>query len=269
MEIKRFTGLRFSTNHAEEVQDDVTVEVALSISVNQIPFTVTMQTPGDEFDLARGLMLTENLLRNSLAAPRIEILSRNKEGHIDSVNLTIPEENVSMDLLGKRNLISASSCGICGKTSLEGMSGPPLDNQRTLDAAAVGKMFEFLNRKQLHFQRTGGTHAAGMFTLEGEALSVREDIGRHNAVDKVIGDLLNRGLLEKARLLTVSGRISFEIVSKAHLAGISFVASVSAPSSLAVEYARESGISLLAFCRNGNFTAYTHTGKVKILSPVT
>lgn len=268
IETRRYKGLRYRDRHAEEVQDDVSIEVPLSIAVNHIPFTVTMQTPGNEFDLARGLLLTEDLLPGHTIKPEMEILSRNTEGYIDSINLVIPEKYVSHDALGNRNLISASSCGICGKTSLEGFTGAPLDHHSSMDATQVGNLFKTIDSKQLHFRKTGGTHAAGIFTTEGETLSVREDIGRHNAVDKVIGDLLNRGILSQAKVLTVSGRISFEIVSKAHKAGIPFVASVSAPSSMAIDHASAAGITLLAFCRNGNFTAYSHPGNIRVKQTV-
>jgi FdhD protein len=119
-----------------------------------------------------------------------------------------------------------------------------------------------VSTEQENFQKSGGTHAAGAFTINGEMLNMQEDIGRHNAVDKVIGYLLNNDLLDKAKCLTVSGRISYEIVNKAKMAGIPFLASVSAPSTLAVDYAQEAGITLMAFCRNNKFTIYSNPQQV-------
>ena len=123
-------------------------------------------------------------------------------------------------------------------------------------------MFDQMSEKQRSFKLSGGTHAAGAFTADGKMLSIREDIGRHNAVDKVIGDLIYAGRLEEAECLTVSGRISFEIVSKAISAGIPYLASVSAPSTLAVNMAQESGMTLMAFCRNHKLTVYSNAGNV-------
>lgn len=267
MEVKKYKGLHFNNNKFTNVNDDVSIEVALSIAVNHVPFTVTMQTPGNEFDLARGLLFTENVFSSLDVKPGFEVLSYNENGYIESINVSIPADAVVKDFSGNRNVMSVSSCGICGKTTLDDLHCKPVESAVQLDAEVVANMFSQINNVQHNFKKTGGTHAAGAFTIDGEVLSIQEDIGRHNAVDKVIGNLINLNKLSQARIITVSGRVSFEIISKARVAGIPFVAAVSAPSSLAIEYAEQSGITLLAFCRNDGFTAYSNFNKIKSSAP--
>lgn len=252
-----YNGARFS-----QVQDVLAIEVALAIAVNGTPFTVTMQTPGNEAELVRGLLFSENIFRSLTEQPVITITGRDERGFINAVQVSIPPQLVLKDFAGTRNVISASSCGVCGKTSIEDESDTKVQNNDLLDPALIGKMFEQVSEKQKAFQESGGTHAAGAFTIEGELITVKEDIGRHNAVDKVIGYLVSNQLLDKVKCLTVSGRVSYEIVSKARAAGIPFLAAVSAPSSLAAEEAEKAGISLLAFCRNKKLTVYSNPGQV-------
>lgn len=280
MMIEQYAGVFFNGKESSQVEDFISVEVALSIAVNDVPFTVTMQTPGNETNLVRGLLFTENIYRDLNHKPEIEVTSRNKEGHILSVNVRIPKELILKDFAGTRNVISASSCGVCGKTSLDGLSCEVLNNTEILKGELVPTLFEQINNGQIDFQKSGGTHAAGAFAIDGKMITLQEDIGRHNAVDKVIGYLINNNLLNSAKCLTVSGRVSSEIINKTRAAGIPFLAAVSAPSSLAIEQAQESGITLMAFCRNNKFTIYSNpqqvavgnsqlvTGKVNIKSNV-
>ncbi len=254
-----YNGARFS-----QVQDVLAIEVALAIAVNGTPFTVTMQTPGNEVELVRGLLFSENIFRSLTEQPVITITGRDERGFINAVQVSIPPHLVLKDFAGTRNVISASSCGVCGKTSIEDESATKVQNNDLLDPALIEKMFEQVSEKQKAFQQSGGTHAAGAFTIEGELITVKEDIGRHNAVDKVIGYLVSNQLLDKVKCLTVSGRVSYEIVSKARAAGIPFLAAVSAPSSLAAEEAEKAGISLLAFCRNKKLTVYSNPGQVML-----
>lgn len=279
MRVDFYKGVLFNGKDFSSLEDAISVEVALSIAVNGMPFTVTMQTPGNETDLARGLLYTENIYSNK-AIPEIEITEKNEAGYITSLNVKVPSALVLKDFANTRNVISASSCGICGKTSLDDDSETKVNNNVLLDAALVPKMFEQINEGQKDFRLSGGTHAAGAFAIDGSMLVLKEDIGRHNAVDKVIGYLLNHQLIEKAKCITVSGRISYEIVNKIRLAGIPFLAAVSAPSSLAIDNAQEAGITLMAFCRNNKFTIYSNpqqvdmnqklfsSGKVKTLQHV-
>jgi FdhD protein len=264
MMIDRYKAVFYNGKEFSNLEDSISVEVALSIAVNEVPFTVTMQTPGNEAELARGLLFTEGIITDRNIKPEVEVTTKNEEGFITSVNVKVPADFVIKDFANTRNVISASSCGICGKTSLDDIEGKPLNNSEILLGDLVPKMFEKVSQGQKNFQLSGGTHAAGAFTIDGVMLTLQEDIGRHNAVDKVIGYLLNNGLLDKAKCLTVSGRISFEIVSKTKAAGIPFLAAVSAPSSLAIDNAQESGITLMAFCRNDKYTIYSNPQQVAL-----
>jgi len=267
MNTRQYNGLFYRDGHFNEVRDTLAIEVGLSVAINGIPYTVTMQTPGFEKDLVRGLLYAENIYRQPGPHPLMEVTDIDDQGFITGINIRIPEDQVLKDFAGTRNVISASSCGLCGKTSLEDDTAQPIAHDGLLDPDVVGWMFDQMSEAQQSFRQSGGTHAAGIFTLEGELLSLREDIGRHNAVDKTIGDLLNRGMLHRAQCITVSGRISYEIVSKARAVGIPFLASVSAPSSLAVETAESCGMTLLAFCRDNKLTAYAHPEYLNLNSP--
>jgi len=262
MRVENYDGIFYQDNSFSQVEDKLAVEVALSIAVNQVPFTVTMQTPGNERNLVRGLLFTENIIRDATWVPELEICKRNTTGCITAVNVNISPELVLMDFSGKRNLISSSSCGLCGKSSLEEHNNDLVQNQDFLKVERVDDMFLKMRQDQKDFLHSGGTHAAAAFDIDGVLLSIQEDIGRHNAVDKVIGDLLITGKLSKAKCLTVSGRISYEIVNKVISAGIPFLASVSAPSSMAVDMAKEAGITLMAFCRNNKFTIYSNPQQI-------
>ncbi len=264
MEVKQYNGLFYNGKEFSDIRDFISIEVPLSIAVNHVPFTVTMQTPGNETELARGLLFTENIFRSQKIKPVIEIISRDKSGYIDSINVQLPEEFIEKDFAGTRNVISGSSCGVCGKTELDDTRTIKVSSKEKLNGELIPKMFDKISYEQINFKKSGGTHAAGAFTINGDLLVIMEDIGRHNAVDKVIGFLLLNGLSEKAKCLTVSGRISYEIVEKTKAAGIPFIASVSAPSSLAIDNAEESGLTLMSFCRNEKFTIYSNPQQIKL-----
>ena len=260
--IKVYPATFFNGESFLSVEDFLAVEVGLSIAINNVPFTVTMQTPGDEIDLVRGLLYSESIYQSMNDEASIQILSYDKQGYVDAVNMVIPQKLILKEFAGTRNVISASSCGMCGKTTIDENDLPPIENNQSLNPVYIKRMFDQVSQMQKSFQQSGGTHAAGAFTIDGQMICMKEDIGRHNAVDKVIGYLVNHNSLSKINCLTVSGRISYEIVHKAKIAGIPFLASVSAPSSLAVDYAKESGITLLAFCRNEKLTAYSFSEKL-------
>lgn len=264
MMIDLYNGVLFDGKSFNSLEDAISIEVALSIAVNGKAFTITMQTPGNEMDLARGLLFSERIITDTKQNLKIEITNKNEQGFITAINVIAPPELVVKDFANTRNVISASSCGLCGKTELEEISTAEIENHELLKATDVPKMFEQINRIQKNFQLSGGTHAAGAFTIQGELITMQEDIGRHNAVDKVIGYLINHQLLEKVKCITVSGRISYEIVSKTRAAGIPYLAAVSAPSSLAIDQAQEAGITLMAFCRNTKFTVYSHPEKIEM-----
>jgi len=267
MEDKRYDGFFYKQGNFSPVKDLLAFEEVLSIAINDVPFTITMRTPGNEVELVRGLLFTEGIYRDLENHPHIENVETNVDGYITKVNVILPEEKLLKSFSGTRNITSVSSCGLCGKTELDELSSDFLTvNEEVLDPTFVEKLFAEMRVHQNAFDQSGGTHAAAAFNFKGELLEVQEDIGRHNAVDKVIGALINKEKLKEALILTVSGRISYEIVSKALTACIPILASVSAPSTLAVETARQSGMTLLAFCRNDKLTVYTHPERMKALN---
>ena len=181
------------------------------------------------------------------------------------VNVVIPQQKLGLAYSNSRSLLSVSSCGICGKTSLEEIKNRDnkLDDENKIDINLIHQLFKQMQTQQHDFQQSGGTHAAAAFCINGKMLCSMEDIGRHNAVDKVIGKLIFENQLKEAKIITVSGRISYEIVIKCFKAGIPFLAAVSAPSSLAVDYAKELGITLFAFCRGSRATCYSNPHRTK------
>jgi len=263
MTYDQFPGLFYNNGSFSSVNDVLAVEESLSIAVNGEPFTVTMRTPGFEAELIRGLLFTESVYCDLQIPPELEILHANAKGYVTSVNVKLAKDKILKDFVGSRNLVSASSCGLCGRTSFEEtISNNLITENSSLDPTVIERMFSQMSDSQDAFKQSGGTHASAAFTLEGKMLAIHEDIGRHNAVDKLIGALIGKQLLEKTKCITVSGRISYEIVNKALAAGIPYIASVSAPSTMAVENAGKAGMTLMAFCRNKKLTVYTHTERI-------
>ena len=245
------------------VEDALTVEEILNISVNGEPYTMTMRTPGDEEALVRGILLSENVYDDP-TNPIFTVDEMNEKGFITRVQIKIPSDKIKEGMNTKRNLITVSSCGMCGKSEMElALEGEEIKPKQKLDISMISKMFDQMSTHQSTFKFSGGSHAAAAFTIDGKLLSVKEDIGRHNAVDKVIGSLLLENNLIEAQCLLVSGRLSYEIVSKCFRAKIPFLAAVSAPSSMAIEYCQKTGITLLAFCRQDRCTVYSHPENVE------
>ena len=264
----KYQGLKYSEGTFLRVKDYLTVEEALRISINGEPFTVTMRTPGNDEELVRGLLFSEDIYKSDENKYSLKVIQKNNLRIPTSVDVKINPSLLNKQFLNTRNLLSVSSCGICGKFELDDIrsSGEKISASshpsEMLDPEILKNMFGKMNARQKTFKRSGGSHAAAAFTLRGNLLSVMEDIGRHNAVDKVIGSLLLKRKLKEARYMLVSGRISYEILSKAFLAQIPFLAAVSAPSTLAVDYAKELGITLMGFCRDGNVTVYSNASNV-------
>lgn len=260
-----YKGFKFSQGSFLEVNDSLALEGPLKISINGTIFTITMRSPGNDEELIRGLLYSEDIYKDKTHHPVLQVTETDNLGNAIAINAIIDENKIGDKYLNKRNLLSVASCGICGKTDFD-TSHPgasQIKSTMQLDPALVGKMFHRMNELQRTFRQSGGSHAAAAFTIDGEILSLHEDIGRHNAVDKVVGDLLLKQKLKEAKCLIVSGRISYEIVSKCFVAGIPFLAAISAPSSLAVDYSKELGITLMAFCREGDLTVYSHPTKLK------
>ena len=258
-------GIRVERGVRTEVQDELTVEAPLEICINGRAFSITMRTPGDDVALVKGLLFTEGVVSREGLRCDVEIAPATELPGATRASVQIPPVFVCDNLMEKRSLISTASCGLCGKQELGDieLAGDALCADRPLDANLLPQMAEAMRRDQTTFAATGGSHAAAAFTAEGELLKLCEDIGRHNAVDKVIGSLLDEGRLDDAHLLFVSGRISFEIVAKAHRAGIVFLAAVSAPSSMAIELGVRWGMTVLGFCREERATVYSHPENVR------
>lgn len=254
MNTRKYEGVKTNASGAEKVNDALAIEHPLSISINGQPFTLTMHTPGHEDDLIRGLFFAEGVYKTREGQLNSEVVETSDEGFLSKVNVSIPLEEMDTSQLNKRNLLSVASCGICGKTELGFASSQPLSREEGLES--FENMFRWMGEKQMGFSLSGGLHAAAIFNKQHELMVIREDIGRHNAVDKCVGALLNQGGLNQGRYLLVSGRVSYEIITKCFTAGIPVLAAVSAPSSLAVDFAKELGIALYGFCREGRQTRY-------------
>ncbi|MFT4697490.1 MAG: FdhD protein [Flavobacteriaceae bacterium] len=269
MATRNYEGKRFEDDSVFKTVDSLTVEEALQININNKPFTVSMRTPGDDINLVRGLLHSEGVIKNSNYNFDLVLKKENDRGIVTIVDLTIPEDELGDGYSNSRSLLSVSSCGICGRTELGDMTfmGKMIEEDEKVDNELITSLFSKMKKHQFDFHQSGGTHAAAAFTREGTLLSTKEDIGRHNAVDKVIGELIIAKGLKKATILTVSGRISYEIIIKCFKANIPFIAAVSAPSSLAVDYAKEFGITLFGFCRNGRITCYSNPQRTKLKKP--
>ena len=249
----------------EYEHDELTVEEPLEIRVGDKTVATTMRTPGQDEELAAGFLLSEAIIRSG---DEIEKFSRptSARNRDNIITVHLPHGmKVELNSAQRFGTIS-SSCGLCGKESIDAIrqNFPPIKSTSIrIDIETLLRLPTELRASQSEFARTGGIHAAGIFDFSGEALIVREDIGRHNAVDKAIGRaFLDRKLPLDRHLLMVSGRASFEILQKALAAGIPIVASVSAPSTLAMEFARESNQTLIGFLRPPSFNIYSHVERV-------
>jgi FdhD protein len=243
-------------------EDAVTVEEPIEIRVGGDPVSVTMRTPGDDFELSAGFLFTERIIarRDDIAGLDYG-QGADKRPSQNVVDVTLRAgKRVDLARL-QRHFYAASSCGVCGKASIcavrvGGIRRPRADVR--IRPSLLTSLPQALREAQAVFDRTGGLHAAALFDLQGTLLDVREDVGRHNTVDKIIGNALLEGMLPLAEhILLVSGRGAFEIVQKALVAGVPIVASVSAPSSLAVDLAREHGLTLIGFLRGNRFVVYS------------
>lgn len=252
-----YEGVKLTCDSSQKVRDELTLEHPLAIHIAGEAFTLTMHTPADEADLVRGLLYTEGVVRKKQGHIDMEVIERDTHGYISVVNVVGEEVDMQSIQLNKRSLLSVASCGICGKTELVMPAGRMATLASPLDVAAATSMFAAMKAKQGAYLSGGGSHAAAIFSKECEMLVLREDIGRHNAVDKAIGALLNKNSLSEGQFLLVSGRVSYEIVVKCFAAGVPNLLAVSAPSSLAVDFCKELGITLYGFCREGRSTRYS------------
>lgn len=249
--------------------DTLAAEEPLEIRVGHAgaprrPLAVTMRTPGQDLDLALGFLLTEGLIGEAEDVATAQLCG--DDGY-NVVSVTLAGHVPAPQVSAERNFYTTSSCGVCGKASIDAIrtrsrydiAADPV----TVEAADLAAMTGALRQAQRGFSSTGGLHAAGLFSPDGQLLAIREDVGRHNAVDKVIGHALREGWLPlTGRVLLVSGRASFELTQKAWMAGLPMLAAVSAPSTLAVDLAGEAGMTLVGFLRGDTMNVYTVPARV-------
>ena len=242
----------------------VVTEEPLEIRIDDQPLAVVMRTPGDDIELAAGFLRAEGIIRDADDVATIaHCRETDASENVINVRLTEARRNTAEAMLAaraaERSTVTSASCGVCGKRTIESLhvEAPPFESLATVDPEIIAALPDRLRATQTIFDATGGLHGAGLFTADGALVVAREDVGRHNAVDKVIGATLLREMPIPTRsVLMVSGRTSFEIVQKALIARIQTVAAVSAPTSLAIELARASRMTLMGFVRGGAFNVY-------------
>lgn len=250
--------------------DTVIVEEPMELRVGGAPLSVTMRTPGRDIDLIHGFLFTEGIIGSMAdvstarycAGSVTDDETGTPQNTYNVLDVTLAAGVPLPQVEASRNFYTTSSCGVCGKASIESISQqvrwPVADDDTTFEADVLLDLPDKLRAQQSAFDRTGGLHAAGLFTANGETLQVAEDVGRHNAVDKVIGWALRNGRLPgRGCVLVVSSRASFELTQKALMAGIPALVAVSAPSSLAIECAEDAGMTLAGFVRGGRMNVYT------------
>ena len=270
----RVTRVNVEDAGVSERADLLAAEEPLGIRVDGQAVSLTMRTPGDDIDLAAGFLLSEGIVATAADIVSIRLCDGQRCGHDhEAGDLTgnivdvALRRGLAVRAGLRRAFLTSSACGVCGKTSIDDLHVPGRfdlsSDQVTVSAQVLAGLPDKLRDAQRIFERTGGLHAAGLFSVAGELLAVREDVGRHNAVDKVIGWALQAGLLPLAgNILLVSGRASFELVQKAVLAGIPVLAAVSAPSSLAVRLAADAGLTLVGFLRGRSMNVYTGVERI-------
>ena len=263
--------LRISPAGERKRQDSLAAEEPLEIRVNGTPLAVTMRTPGHDVELAHGFLLTEGVITTPAdvhTARYCDSLDEDGRNTYNVLDVALSEGVPPPDVGVERNFYTTSSCGVCGKAALDAVRlrthHSPAADPSLIAANVLTTLPDALRDQQRVFATTGGLHAAGIFTTDGTPLVVREDVGRHNAVDKAIGwALLHDRIPLAATVLMVSGRASFELVQKATMAGIPILAAVSAPSSLAVDLADEQGLTLIGFLRGDTMNVYTAPHRIK------
>ncbi|MDX5571544.1 formate dehydrogenase accessory sulfurtransferase FdhD [Streptomyces sp. ID01-9D] len=267
--------LRVREGRSSYRPDTLAAEEPMEIRVGGRPLAVTMRTPGDDFDLAAGFLVGEGVVHRAGDVAGIRYCAGATADGGNTYNVVdvalapgVPAPDPSLE----RNFYTTSSCGLCGKAGLDAVRTSAVwsvaEDPLRIGTDVLTALPDRLRAAQRVFDSTGGLHAAGLFTADGELLCLREDVGRHNAVDKVVGHALRSGLLPlRGSVLMVSGRASFELVQKAVMVGVPMLAAVSAPSSLAVDLAAESGLTLVGFLRGASMNVYAGDGRVH-LAPV-
>lgn len=249
-------------------EDHLAVEEPLEIRIHDEPVAVTMRTPGDDLALTAGFLYTEGILHGVREIGSLRYCDKTDDPHHKNVvNFTFASGQKPNLSRIRRNFLATSSCGICGKAAIEQIKilARPSPSKLKVRLDVIYGLGHSLRKAQTLFEKTGGLHAAGVFDEHGVLLVLHEDVGRHNAVDKAVGHMLLQDRVPLDRhLLMVSGRASFEIIQKAVMAHVPIVCAVSAPSSLAVETAREFGVTLVGFLREDDFNVYTHAERIEV-----
>jgi FdhD protein len=268
-------ALEFPVRHREDV---LAVEEPLEIRLGDLSYSVTMRTPGDDFDLVAGFLVSEGVIWNPDQLISLRFCAGEDENGVQTFNVVEAQlrPDVALPDTG-RHVYTSSSCGICGTDSIDAVRKSshfnPAEDKMTVPLGTLASLPDLLREAQTVFNTTGGVHAAGLFSIDDDGvarlLCLREDVGRHNAVDKVVGwALRERRLPLSGTVLQVSGRASFELVQKAALAGSPVLAAVSAPSSLAVELAESTGITLAGFSRGTSLNVYAGSGRIAMPAPL-
>lgn len=262
MQAANYQSLKISPNSAVKIDDFLVVEAPLQININNEPYTVVMRTPNNDFELITGLLFAEDIYKKD--APLVFQIIKEISKIPAIINVNIQKDALGKGYLNKRTLLSVSSCGICGKRELGDLNvvGKSLEKNIQISADSLHQMHLVMKNFQETFKKTGGSHAAAIFNKEQELLTIKEDLGRHNAVDKSVGDLLITQNLKNAHFLLVSGRVSYEIVTKSFIAKIPVIVAISACSTLAVDFAKEFGICLIGFTRNNKMTVYANPNSI-------
>jgi FdhD protein len=275
----KYKVLKFKSNKFEAVDDLISIEEPLEISikfkdqdkwVNQI-LSITMRTPGHDEDLVRGFLFNEQIVQNISHIESIKSFG-DKVGQYKIQNKILAtlnnSQNVNITKI-KRDFLTNSSCGVCGKSSLDALEIIKKDKTSLTEPKLTKEVIlqspEILKKSQSEFSKTGGIHASGLFASNGKLIAIREDVGRHNALDKLIGNILNNKLLNsKDQFITCSGRLNFELVQKVIMTNIGIMIGVGAPTSLAIDLASKFNMTLIGFVKKDSFNVYTNNQKVII-----
>jgi FdhD protein len=275
----KFKVFKYKSNKVDEFDDSISIEEPLEIILKyknkdnwiEKTISVTMRTPGDDEDLVRGFLFNERVIDKINHIEKIESVGKPTEqyGLKNKITVTINNsENIDIDKI-KRNFLTNSSCGVCGKSSLDTLdiikkdkilkSNPKISKKILMESPKK------LRENQTEFSKTGGIHASGLFSEQGDIIAIKEDVGRHNALDKLIGYVLNRDLLDtKSQFLACSGRLNFDLVQKALIANIGVLIGVGAPTSLAIDLANKFDMTLVGFVKDNSFNIYSNKERVII-----